>query len=146
MTHRFKYITSISRNRGFTLIEVLVASFIMFLVIASVTMVYRGAILSSGKAERTLLFSSKAESISEQIRIQIQSSNEQAEIQGQGSMGKVNYSWSATPIRVAKAPAQFNLALGEMDSGKTVFRLWNITLTLTLGLATRSYQFSEVSW
>ena len=51
------------KSAGFTLLEVLLAAFILFLVITSVTLVYRGAILSSGKAERSLLISGSVPSI-----------------------------------------------------------------------------------
>jgi len=135
-----------SKQKGFTLIEVLVASFILFLVIASITVVYRGALLSSGKAERTLLFSSFVEPISEQIRIQVQSSVNQEQLEDQGTMGSISYDWSALVVYKAKAPEQFNLDTGELDKGKKTFLMWNITLHLQLGSATRQYEFSEVSW
>ena len=43
-----------SRQRGFTLLEVLLAGFILFMVLSSMTLVYRGALLSSEKASRAL--------------------------------------------------------------------------------------------
>jgi Tfp pilus assembly protein PilV len=131
--------------KGFTLIEVLVASFILFLVIAAMTMVYRGALLSSGKAERTLQFSSLVEPISEQIRLQLQSSTNN-ELQGEGSMGAMTFTWLARQAFQAKAPALFDAESGELTQKGKTFRLWHITVKLQLKKATREYQFSEVSW
>ncbi len=133
------------KNKGFTLIEVLVASFILFLVLAAITMVYRGALLSSNKAERTLQYSSLVEPISEQIRLQLQSSTNN-ELQGQGSMGVINFTWSARQAFQAKAPALLDAESGELSQGNKTFRLWHITLTLQLKTSSREYHFSEVSW
>jgi prepilin-type N-terminal cleavage/methylation domain-containing protein len=135
-----------SKQQGFTLIEVLVASFILFLVISAVTMVYRGALLSSFKAERTLQFAALVEPISEQIRIEIHAEKIIEQAQGQGEMGKLTYSWVAMSAYQSKAPEQFNAGTGELDTGDKTFKLWDITLQVQLKSATRTYQFSELSW
>ena len=44
------------KHSGFTLLEVLISGFILFMVVASTTLVYQGALLSSGKAEQSLIF------------------------------------------------------------------------------------------
>jgi len=144
--NRLQKLPKSNRNqKGFTLIEVLVASFILFLVIAALTMVYRGALLSSHKAERSLQFSSLVEPISEQIRLNLQSSTNN-EVQGQGSMGAVTFNWSAIEAFQAKAPPSVDAEQGSVIQGEKTFRLWNITLELQLKSATRDYHFSEVSW
>jgi prepilin-type N-terminal cleavage/methylation domain-containing protein len=137
--------TSSNNQKGFTLIEVLVASFILFLVIAAVTMVYRGALLSSHKAERSLKFSSLVEPISEHIRLTLQSPINN-EVQGQGSMGAITYNWSATEAFQGKAPPSFDAEQGSVTQGEKTFKLWDVTLELQLKTASRSYYFSEVSW
>lgn len=109
-------------------------------------MVYRGAVLSSGKAERTLIISSFVEPISENIRIEVQSSKSQNQLEGQGSMGEINFSWTAIVAVQAKAPERINASTGELDTGNKTFQLWNISLQLQLGSASRSYEFNEFSW
>ncbi len=133
-------------QKGFTLIEVLVASFILFLVISAVTMVYRGALLSSNKAERTLVFSALVEPISEQIRSHIRSSKDEEQLQGNGEMGELVFSWHASAKYQSKAPEQFNALNGNVDSGNKTFKLWDVTLQIKLKSATREYHFSELSW
>lgn len=137
---------SLHKQQGFTLIEVLVAAFILFLVIAAITMVYRGALLSSHKAEKVLRFSSMVEPISEQIRIQIRSSSGESEMQGEGMMGEINYNWDAIATQQATAPEQFNLDSGNVEPGKITFYLWRIEMQLQLKKSTRQYQFTELSW
>jgi len=144
--NRLQNLPKLNRNqKGFTLIEVLVASFILFLVIAAITMVYRGALLSSHKAERALQLSSLVEPISEQIRLQLQSSTNN-EVQGQGSMGAITFNWSAIEAFQAKAPPSVDAEQGDIFQSEKTFKLWNITLELKLKSATRNYDFSEVSW
>jgi len=133
-------------QKGFTLIEVLVASFILFLVLAAITMVYRGALLSSYKAERTLRFSSIVEPISEQVRIQIQESSSEEQLIGSGNMGEVTFNWVAIKTHQSKAPLKLNIGTGEYDTGNKTFNLWEVTLKLQLKKASRDYHFSEVSW
>jgi prepilin-type N-terminal cleavage/methylation domain-containing protein len=146
MKNRSQQLLLIKHQKGFTLIEVLVASFILFLVIAAVSMVYRGALLSSNKAERTLVFSSLVAPISEQVRIQITSSKDQLEMRGSGNMGELTFSWHAISTYQSKMPEQFNAFMGEVDSGDKVFKLWQVTMQLQIKSATRQYQFSEISW
>lgn len=145
MKHSPKLPRSIKNQQGFTLIEVLVASFILFLVIAAVTLVYRGALISSHKAERALKFSSLVEPISENIKLQLQSSTN-SERQGQGTMGEINYNWHATQTFQAKSPPSADAESGNISQGNKTFRLWDITLNLELKSASRQYHFSEVSW
>lgn len=139
-SNTFKNIT-----RGFTLIEVLISSFILFLVLTSITMVYRGAMLSSSKAERTLYFSSFIEPISERVRIQLQA-EPNIEKQGQGSMGEVTYNWHAIQTFQGQAPASIDGESGLTIQNNKVFRLWDVKLKLKLKNATREYSFSKVTW
>ena len=108
-------------------------------------MVYRGAVLSSHKAERALQFSSLVDPISEQIRLQLQSSANN-ELQGQGNMGAVTFNWLAIQAFQAKAPALLDAESGDISLGNKTFRLWHVTLELKLKNTVRNYQFSEVSW
>ncbi|SEK47163.1 prepilin-type N-terminal cleavage/methylation domain-containing protein [Colwellia chukchiensis] len=133
-------------NKGFTLIEVLVASFILFLVISAVTMVYRGALLSSFKAERVLTFSAFVAPIAEQISMEIKAEKKEEQLQGSGTMGQLSFTWHASVNQQSKAPEQFNAGSGQMDSGNKTFKLWQVTMQLQLKNAVRNYQFNEISW
>lgn len=143
---QFNPSNSPSKQHGFTLIEVLVASFILFLVITSITMVYRGALLSSHKAEQVVRFSGMVDPISEQVRSQVQSATGQQEIQGRGKMGEIEYEWQAKVMQYTTAPEQFNIETGEIEAGEITFYLWNVKMQLQLNSTQRQYQLTELSW
>jgi type II secretory pathway pseudopilin PulG len=136
----------VRKETGFTLLEVLVAAFILFLVIAAMTLVYRGAVLSSNKAERSLRFVALVEPICEQIRIQVRNSTGQGKLQGEGTMGEVTYTWSADESEKVTEPDYFDADQGEFITGSRSFSLWTIRLDLKYGNSSHPYQFEELSW
>ena len=136
-----------SRQNGFTLIEVLVASFIMFLVITSATLIYRGAVLSSVKAEKTLVILSYAEMLTDSIKSSIRNASEQQQISDSRAIDdNLSYQWQANVIEQSNAQAQFNAFNGEMDTGKHDFKLWQVSLVVQMEGSQRQFTFYEVSW
>ena len=85
-----------AKQRGFTLLEVLLAGFILFLVLTSMTLVYRGAMLSSSKAERSLLMSAAVPSVRSLITESLRSDSPNASHRGADSFGDMDYTWDAT--------------------------------------------------
>ena len=71
-----------NRQRGFTLLEVLIAGFILFLVISSMTFVYRGAFLSSNKAESAIKFTAAIPSIKQLVSGKIRASAKEQNLSG----------------------------------------------------------------
>jgi hypothetical protein len=127
-----------SNQRGFTLLEVLLAGFILFLVLTSLTEIYRGALLSSGKAEQALSMTGPVPS----IRVMISDALvEDGRRSGEGSYGDLDYAWKATLAYEGRP----SLAVLE-ETPKAKYFLWNIALTVTRGGLIRQYGFREVSW
>jgi len=133
-------------NRGFTLLEVLVASFILFLVISTMTMVYRGAILSSEKAERSLRISSAVAPIRSLIADKVRISNGVQTLSGSGSMGNIAYQWRGEKRVQAMEPDVFDSDSGKFVTGKRGYGLWAVSLVISYKNTQKEYQFSEVSW
>jgi hypothetical protein len=133
-----------SRQQGFTLLEVLLAGFILFTVIASMTLVYRGALLSSGKAESSLEMSSAVTPIRKIITDGFHDGNFAELKQGKGTYGKVSYDWQASLMLTGQPPA---IVQEERGFGEDItYYLWTITVQLQLGSRSRSFKFSEISW
>ena len=136
----------VRKDNGFTLLEVLVAAFILFLVITAMTLVYRGAVLTSNKAERSLHFSALVTPICEQIRAQIRNSADQNKLEGEGVMGDVSFSWAAREDETSTEPDYFDPDHGDYIAGSRKFTLWTIHVVVKNGTASRQYEFSEMTW
>lgn len=129
-------------QKGFTLLEVLLSGFILFLVLASMTLVYRGALLSSAKAERSLKVSAAVPSIRILITDDFRVRSKTRDHRGAGRYGGLDYKWVAT-LTHSGQPSR----IVQEDVGRPLrYFLWDVKLTITLGNMVRNYQFREVSW
>ncbi|WP_440054196.1 PilW family protein [Pseudoalteromonas sp. T1lg65] len=135
-------------KKGFTLVELLVSVVILLTVITTVSMIYRGAFISSEKASTYIQFSSSMTGILDLVRYDIRNSPfERSALQGSGTNGKVSYSWSASQIKEKSYPApvvpgEFGFAQGALNR----YKLWLVTLNVEAQGITRQYQFREVNW
>ena len=135
---------SVRRQRGFTLLEVLLAGFILFITIAAMTMVYRGAILTSSKAEASLRMSAALPFIRPLVTDQIRAKAEPDSRFGAGQYGTVNYSWTA----IVSHRGRPSLEMLEVNGAGDVYEylLWNVQLTLSLNNRVEKYIFQEMTW
>lgn len=127
-----------NRERGFTLLEVLLAGFILFLTLTSLTEVYRGAILSSGKAEQVLSMTGPILPIRVMISEALVDGGARF---GEGNYGEVDYKWAAT-LAYEGRPA---LTVLEETPNARYF-LWDLDIKVTKGNLVRQYNFSELTW
>ena len=132
----------IFNQKGFTLLEVLLAGFILFLVLSSMTLVYKGAMLSSSKAERSLETSSVFPSIRKIITDSFRSSSDKPIYSGSGLYLGVEYKWAAKPVQQGR-PSEFLIEDMKLDAR---FVLWDVELNLSNGASNRVYKFRELSW
>lgn len=132
----------IDRNRGFTLLEVLLAGFILFLTLTSMTLIYRGAILSSAKAEEALSVTAAIPSIRVLIAESFQENVKRGSRTGEGTFGDVIYRWKAT-VSIEGRPS----AVFQEDSGLSYpikYLLWDIEFSATKNGYSRQYRFTEL--
>ena len=131
-----------AKQSGFTLLEVLLAGFILFLVLTSMTLVYRGAMLSSSKAERSLLMSAAVPSVRSLITESLRSDAPNASHRGADSFGDMDYTWDATLTYTGRPSEDL-----QIDAGIELrYFLWDIEVTVSRGDAVRNYRFKEISW
>ena len=133
-----------AKQRGFTLLEVLLAGFILFLTISVTTLIYKGALLSSGKAERSLAISAAAPAIHRLVTEQVRNIGGANNSLGDGRYGDIEYRWQAALIYIGKP----SLALVELNGlqDTQVYSLWNVELSLQKGPLVKNYNFTELSW
>ncbi|TKB53945.1 type IV pilus modification PilV family protein [Ferrimonas aestuarii] len=133
-------------SRGFTLIEVLLASVILFTVLSVMTVVYRQATLSSLKAESTVQASSQLMFIVDNIAERLHTQTSASSTQGQGSFLGVQYQWSAEPAMRRQPTKRLDPVTGIEITPQRWFTLWRVDLTVKVQQQTRKYQYQELTW
>ena len=128
---------------GFSLIEVLLSGFILFLVITVTMLVYRGALFSSEKAENALALSANVDSIRRLISDGFQAGRYTSLTNGSGSYGAIKYQWEATLTHIGNPPKIISEISGLGDDLR--YYLWNIKLKIQSDGRVSYYNFVELS-
>lgn len=137
---------SLKYAKGFTLVEVMLAGVILIMTVSAMTLVYRTAALSSGKASDNVNFSSSVGLIFNTIQRQVRGGNVTEPMTGEGSIAGVDYRWSSTLDKKKGAADRFDIDEGKWMKQPDRFYLWNIELIVESGSRQRVYQFKELSW
>lgn len=136
-----------SKVRGFTLVEVLTASVILFASIATITAVYRGAFVASERANNHVKLVTVAKPVLALVRKDIREQGKNIDVlNGQGQMWGVEYAWQANLSDIKAAPTRFDPESENFVQPNARFRLWNVELTLQVQGVEQSHQFEELSW
>jgi hypothetical protein len=131
--------------RGFTLVEVLVAGLIMFMVLAAATLSFRGAVVASERATLVTELLAPLPWITPAIRAVLMAdpAEEQA---GEGEMFGVSYRFHATSVRFGAPPPRFDPDLTDFVEYPPRFRLYDVRLELERGAERRSFIYQELAW
>lgn len=138
----------INSQSGFTLIEVLVASVILFSSIAIVGVVYKGVLVSTVKAENHMHLASVVSTAIDKIERKLKTvgNSEQKEQSGTFMLLGVTANWHGLIEQSTPPPDIF-----DPDSGKTVqsekqYNLWHVELTLKYKGTSQLYNFKGLNW
>lgn len=133
-------------KRGFSLIEVLVAAFILFMVVTTVSVVYSNSVSSISQATSSLRINQYAPLIIENIKTKLREV-ESAQLQGEGHFLGVDYSWSSQQKERRKVIASMDTeSLKNEQTGNKDIVLWLVTLNLNFKEKQRNYEFYALGW
>lgn len=135
-------------NSGFTLIEVLVASVILFATITLVSDMFRGAFMSSEKANRHVAISGVMPIALKQIQaaLRYQAQNAEQTVSGDNVFWGVQVSWQAQQVAFKSAPPLYDYDLGEYQQMPNKYSLWQVNAQFSFGSTVIEHSFYEVSW
>ena len=133
------------RQRGFTLLEVLIAATILFAAVAMASETYRSAMLSSGRAEAVVRMLTPLPLITSSIRNQLRANPEES-LEGGAELIGVLYRWSATTARYGAPARRFDPDFGDFKNYPARFRLYDIRLELRFRGQERVFVYQEVAW
>ena len=114
----------------------------------AVSLIYRGAFISSEKASNHVNIVANVPALLSQIKQQVQSAPpQQTQLNGQGTVWQSSYTWQASVEKTkVVVDAASSLEFGEQMATKKQFKLWQVTLTLNSHGIVKNYTFNEVSW
>lgn len=133
-------------QKGFTLIEVLIAATILFAVISIVSQTYRGATISSTKATRTAELLGITPLLLDTIRFRIKLENGTKDIAEEGILNGFQFNWHAQIIRKGSAPDRLSPEDGGIVSFDNKFFIWKVALIIKKEDYSQSFEFEELTW
>ena len=140
---------SVRGQRGFTLIEVLIAAVIMFTVLATATLSLRAAMHASERASRTTELLAPLPWITPTIRArlrEIAGDKLATERSGEGVMFGVAYRFRALLVRSAAPPSRFDVDAAEFVEYAPRFGLYDVELELEREGEKSRFVYQELAW
>lgn len=129
-------------QRGFTLLETLVAAFILFIVINATTYIFQSSIKSVLTADKYVKPNSLAPLLMDDIRVELSF----GVYEGEGDILGRRYSWIAAVVKQASIkPISVASEGNTVVSAGSVAVLYQVDLTLTEKNKTFNYQFNVTS-
>lgn len=132
-----------NKVKGFTLIEVLVASFILFLVISSASLIFNSTVKSKGVATESLQLYGYVPLLMDHIAVQVRRDNSlTSKDEKSGDLFGIRYQW------VAQLKERMPVESRNDGSVESQFEglLWSVQLTVFTKEKFEHFQFSVVSW
>ena len=139
----------LSAQRGFTLVEVLIAAVIMFTVLATATLSFRGALIASERATRTAELLAPLPWITSTIRDSLRetvSENLAPEHSGEGVLFDVSYRFRAVRVRAGAPPPRFDPDAADFIEFASRFGLYDVEVELERHGATSRFVYQELAW
>jgi uncharacterized membrane protein (UPF0136 family) len=131
-------------QKGFSLVETLVASVILFSALTSAFLAFQGALIGSLKAESRLELLKAMPQVRRSITSLVQEAKASS---GKGVTDGVVYAWTA---ELQNTGVVLDLDAGSGDGfgapSERLFSLWRVSVTLERGGVERQFSFTELSW
>ena len=140
---------SVREQRGFTLIEVLIAAVIMFTVLATATVSLRGAMHASERASRKTELLAPLPWITPTIRERLREypgDNLATEHSGEGVVFGVEYRFHASLVRSGAPPSRFDVDAAEFIEYAPRFGLYDVELELEREGEKSRFVYQELAW
>ena len=136
----------IRSQQGFTLVEVLIASVILFTVLVAVSQAYQGANRASERAEAMVQMQGVVPLLLDTIRFRLKDADSSESLQQEGQLNTVLFEWRAAVVEQGAPPDRLSPEDGGLISFDDKFFLWQVELRLQLGNTERHFSFQELTW
>jgi type II secretory pathway component PulJ len=130
---------------GFTLIEVLIASVILFASITVISESYRASLAAGQRATATAEMLTPLPLITSTIRASLRERPEER-LNGEGELLGVRYSFEAVTVRFEPPPPTIDIDLQDIRTFAPRYRLYDVRLSLERRSARRQFIYQELAW
>ncbi|WP_405598788.1 MULTISPECIES: prepilin-type N-terminal cleavage/methylation domain-containing protein [unclassified Pseudoalteromonas] len=139
---------NLKKQAGFTLIEVLVASVILFSSIAIVGVIYKGVIIATVKSEKQVHIASVVPESIKKIQKELRSQKNQQATESQGSLSllDVNAKWHAALVKSKLPPEAYDPDSGKMTQIDKKYYFWKVNVQFEFKNTVQEYNFNEFTW
>ena len=134
-----------TRRGGFTLVEVLIASVILFASLAVISEAYRTSLVASERARITAELLTPLPLIVEHVRDRLLDTP-QEKVDGRGEVLGVRFEFLAVSARFAAPPRRVDADSGQIMVYQPRFRVYDVRLTLAAGSVRRVFSYQELAW
>jgi len=134
-------------SQGFTLLEILVASTILFSSIAVISLIFKTSYVTSEKATKHVEQAGVIKALVTSIQVTIREDTRQNtnSLKGSGVIWGVQYQRQAELIANKAPPNKFDASTGNMESYSARYKLWGVVLTVGENNK-RKFEYNELSW
>lgn len=138
---------NLQAQRGFTLVEILIASTILFMVLASATLSYRTLVSSEQQASEVVELHTVLPVILDTLQSQIRERELLPELSGAGEILRWKFEWTAKQLRKKPPARRFDPDLSEFTDYQPRYVVYNVVLTVaTNDGKTRNFEYQELAW
>jgi type II secretory pathway pseudopilin PulG len=130
---------------GFTLVEVLIASTILFGSLVVISEAYRTSMAASHRAEAVTRLLAPLPLIVKSVRQRLRD-NPIEVVEGSGEIFDVQYRFAAKTARFEPPPPRFDPDLGGFTTYAPRFRLYDVTVILQAEGYQREFLYQELAW
>ena len=135
-----------SKQRGFTLIEVLLSAVILFMFLALAAQAFSQSANASLKAERAAKVAALVPLLTNTIKDRISQARGPERLNNEGRFMELSYRWQAQLLERKPPARRFDPAEMEVKEYNDRFNLWQVELTVSLGSYRRQWRYEEISW
>jgi len=132
-------------QKGFTLVEVLIASLIIFTAISISVLSFQTSSRAIESSEQMLRLIQPLPILSDEIENALQNVAIETH-SAEGVILDVHYVWTAKPIRLVSPPARFNPDSGEFVNYPNRFALYEVRLQLRQEKKTKEFTYQKIGW
>lgn len=132
--------------KGFTLVEVLVASVVLIISVSTMSLVLSNAVLTEEKVDKRAKVLWQLPFVLDDIDISLKLNDGKDSVTKSGYLLGAEYTWAAEAIKQSGPPAVIDQEIGSLIASDVTFVLWNVSLVIRSGNWQKEFELKEFSW